>query len=112
LQPGPGAGHRPGWQAQRIGKTTCCIILRREAAGCCLVIEEHPLGFVQYPELALAYIEPYFHTEKAMFASYAALHLWESIDFEKGSLPDFVRERLKNYALSNVEELYFHSAWA
>ncbi len=90
-------------------KTTCCIILRREAAGCCLVIEERPMGFVQYPELALAYIEPYFHTEKAMFASYAALHLWENIDFEKGSLPDFVRERLKNYALSNVEELYFHS---
>ena len=90
-------------------KTTCCIILRREAAGCCLVIEERPMGFVQYPELALAYIEPYFHTEKAMFASYAALHLWENVDFEKGSLPDFVRERLKNYALSNVEELYFQS---
>ncbi|MBE0665271.1 MAG: DUF11 domain-containing protein, partial [Candidatus Aminicenantes bacterium] len=90
-------------------KTTCCIILRREAAGCCLVIEERPMGFAQYPELALAYIEPYFHTEKAMFTSYAALHLWENVDFEKGSLPDFVRERLKNYALANVEELYFQS---
>ncbi len=90
-------------------KTTCCIILRREAGGCCLIIDERPMGFVQYPELAMAYIEPYFHTEKAMFASYAALHLWENIGFEKGSLPDFVRERLKNYALSNVEELYFRS---
>ena len=90
-------------------KATCCIVLRREAAGCCLVIEERPMGFVQYPELALAYIEPYFHTEKAMFTSYAALHLWENVDFEKGSLAEFVRERLKNYALSNVEELYFHS---
>jgi uncharacterized repeat protein (TIGR01451 family) len=102
-------GTAPDGRRSESEKTTCCIVLRREAAGCCLVIEERPLGFVQYPDLALVYIEPYFHTEKAMFASYAALHLWENIDFEKGSLPDFVRERLKNYALANVEELYFHS---
>jgi uncharacterized repeat protein (TIGR01451 family) len=87
----------------------CCTILRREAAECCLLAEEQIVGSIQMPEGPLSFIEPYFRTDEAMFTSYAALHFWQEIKFEEENLASFIRERLKNYALSTVEELYLRS---
>ncbi len=52
-------------------------------------------------------MDPYFRTEDALFASFAALHLWHSGKYPQRRMA----ERLKNYALFNLEELLFHSGF-
>jgi uncharacterized repeat protein (TIGR01451 family) len=91
-------------------KVQCCTVVSREAnAGCCLDVEEWPMGFFHKPEAPISFIEPYFHTESAMFTAYAIFNLWENAPLKKGGMPLFMKERLRNYARSTVEEFYFNS---
>ena len=89
----------------------CCTVLRQEAAGCCLDGEDRGVEFVLRPDSVAAVVEPYFHTEEAMLASYAALGLWSGAELDRDGLPSFVRERVKSQALSSVEELYLRSSF-
>lgn len=91
-------------------RVECCTIVTGQTGdGCCLDIEEWPLSPYRKPEGPVSFIEPYFHTESAMFTVYAALTLWKDSDLEKGKMPRFMKERLQNYARSTVEEFYFNS---
>ncbi len=91
-------------------KVQCCTVVSREAsAGCCLDVEEWPMGFFHKPEGPVSFIEPYFHTESAMFTAYAIFNLWKNNPLKAGSMPLFMKERLRNYARSTVEEFYFNS---
>jgi hypothetical protein len=88
----------------------CCTVIDREiGAGCCLRVEEIPVGAMRLPEAAVSLVEPYFQTSAAMFTAYAALGLWPDDQFGDQYLPGYVKERLKNYALSTIEEYYFKS---
>ncbi|MBI2841717.1 MAG: DUF11 domain-containing protein [Acidobacteria bacterium] len=87
----------------------CCVVVRRELAECCLVADQRAMTFVEQPEQLVSFIEPYFRTEPAMFASYAAFDLWERVTTTPETPAHFMKERLRNYALSNVEELYSRS---
>lgn len=87
----------------------CTVVTRKAGAGCCLDVEEWPLAPMRRPEGPVSFIEPYFHTESSMFTVYAALNLWKDSELEKGKMPRFIKERMRNYARSTVEEFYFNS---
>ncbi len=88
----------------------CYTVVTREAgAGCCLKVEQWAMDGGPRPEGPLSFIEPYFHTESAMFTAYAIFNLWRDAQLETGSMPLFMRERLHNYARSTIEEFYFNS---
>jgi uncharacterized repeat protein (TIGR01451 family) len=87
----------------------CTVVVRRGLDGCCLKVEEWPLGPRRRPEGPLSFIEPYFNTETSMFTVYAALNLWKNTDLDKGTWPRFMKERMINYARSTVEEFYLRS---
>ncbi len=85
------------------------VVVRETGAGCCLDVEEWPLNGGRRPEGPLSFIEPYFHTESAMFTVYSIFNLWNDVTLEKGSMPLFMKERLLNYAGSTLEEFYLAS---
>jgi uncharacterized repeat protein (TIGR01451 family) len=88
----------------------CCTVVTREtAAGCCLNVEEWLLDSFRRPEGPVSFIEPYFHTESAMFTVYSIFNLWRNGTLEKDGMPLFMKERLKNYARSTIEEFYLDS---
>ncbi|MEW6366480.1 MAG: CARDB domain-containing protein [Acidobacteriota bacterium] len=87
----------------------CCVITRRESVECCIEVDQTPISWDQPPDNYISMIDPYFRTEPAMLASYAALDLWEKIAAEPETPAHFVKERLRNYALATVEEFYLRS---
>lgn len=87
----------------------CTVVTREEGAGCCLRVEEWPMGPWERPDGPMSFIEPYFNTESAMFSVYAALNLWDDDSLEKSTMPRFMKERLRNYSLSTIEEFYLQS---
>jgi len=87
----------------------CCTVVMRDNGDCCINVEQYPSGFFHIPDLPLSFIDPYFKTEDAMFAVYGALSFVEQSGFKKDSMEEFVANRLKNYALSTVEEFYLKS---
>lgn len=111
----------------------CTVVTRGTGEGCCLDIEEWSMAPFRRPQGPVSFIEPYFHTETAMFTVYSIFNLWpevnsgnkvnekgekgekgdrlenEEIKLEKGAMPEFMRERLRNYARSTMEEFYFNS---
>jgi len=88
----------------------CCTVVTRETgAGCCLKVEEWPMSPRIIPDGPISFIEPYFHTETAMFTVYSIFNLWENDQLGKGSLSLFMKERLHNYARSTMEEFYLAS---
>lgn len=88
----------------------CATVVSRQAgAGCCLKVDQWPMDGGPRPEGPLSFIEPYFHTESAMFTAYAIFNLWRDAQLETGSMPLFMKERLHNYARSTIEEFYFNS---
>jgi len=88
----------------------CCTVVTREpGANCCLNARAGLMAPFHWPEGPLSFIEPYFHTESAMFTVYASLNLWKDDPLEKESMPLFIKERLQNYARSTVEEFYLGS---
>lgn len=96
------------------GRVTCCVTVTPAGSGggmsgCCIDIEQFHLSPMHRIESPRSYIEPYFHTETAMFTAYAAMNLWKNTDLEKGSMPRFMRERLQNYARATIEEFYLDS---
>ncbi len=92
------------------GQVQCCtVVTNRKGAGCCITVEEWPQGIYHRPEGPVSFIEPYFDTQQSMFTVYAALKLWKNNPPEKGTMPEFMKERLINYARSNIEEFYFGS---
>jgi len=91
-------------------KVQCCtVVVRQAGAGCCLKVEEWALEPGQIPDGPLSFIEPYFHTESAMFTIYSIFNLWKDMELEKGTMPLFMKERLHNYARSTIEEFYLDS---
>ncbi len=72
-------------------------------------VEEWLLSPGRLPEGPLSFIEPYFHTESAMYMAYAIFNLWNNTPLEKETLPLFMKERLRNYARSTIEEFYLGS---
>ncbi len=87
----------------------CCTVLRRDLSGCCIDIEQWVKGFYKIPELPISFIDPYFNTEEAMFAVYSSIDFIKTVDFGDDSMAQFVRNRIRNYALSTVEEFYLRS---
>ncbi|MCK4760807.1 MAG: DUF11 domain-containing protein [Candidatus Aminicenantes bacterium] len=87
----------------------CTVVTRQPGAGCCLRVEEQPAGFFRRPAGPISFIEPYFHTESAMFTAYAIFSLWQDAPPAKGDFSRFVKEKLQNYARSTIEELYLKS---
>jgi len=93
-------------------KVDCCTIVTRNKEGCCLRIETDGRGFYRIPEMPVAFFKPYFYTEDAMYLSYSSLQFYKNTGKEKGvndDKIDFIRERLKNYAMSSIEEFYLNS---
>ncbi len=92
-------------------QVSCCTIVTRNKEGCCLRIETDGRGYYKIPEMPVAYFKPYFFTEDAMYLSYSALQFYkmEKNQDVKDDKVEFIRERLKNYALSTIEEFYFNS---
>ncbi len=87
----------------------CTVVTRQSGAGCCLRVEEWPTSPFNRPEGPLSFIEPYFHTESTMFATYASFRLWNQQQPEEGSMANFIKQRMTNYARSNIEEFYLGS---
>ncbi|MGE5343473.1 MAG: CARDB domain-containing protein [Candidatus Omnitrophota bacterium] len=88
----------------------CTAVTPAILPQCCLKIDERLLSPLDHrPVGPVSVIEPYFTTESAMFAVYAALNLWTDTPLEKESMPLFMKERLQNYALSTIEEFYLGS---
>jgi len=93
-------------------KVDCCTIVTRNKEGCCLRIETDGRGFYRIPDMPVAFFKPYFYTEDAMYLSYSSLQFYKNTGKEKGindDRIDFIRERLKNYAMSSIEEFYLNS---
>jgi uncharacterized repeat protein (TIGR01451 family) len=97
-------------------RTVCCTTVTPQTSsnpsgsGCCLDVEEFPMSPFRRPDGPVSFIEPYFHTESAMFTVYSIFNLWQDKVLEKGSMPRFMKERLQNYARSTMEEFYFGSS--
>lgn len=96
------------------GQVTCCVTVTPTGtgggiSGCCIDIEQYHLSPMHRIETPRSYIEPYFHTETAMFTAYASMNLWKNTKLEKGSMPRFMKERLQNYARATIEEFYLDS---
>ncbi len=87
----------------------CCTILRRDLSGCCIDIEHWARGFYYIPDLPMAFVDPYFVTEDAMFTVYSSMDFLKRINFGDDSMAEFIRRRLENYSLSTVEEFYLRS---
>lgn len=97
-------------------RSQCCtVVTRGTGEGCCLDVEQWSMAPFRRPDGPMSFIEPYFHTETAMFTIYSIFNLWREADLEKGDrlekggMPEFMRERLRNYARSTMEEFYFNS---
>ncbi len=86
-------------------ESTACVIIARggmSGGSCCLAVSEEATGVTTLPDGYYSLVDPYYVTEDAMFASYAALHLWRS-----GRYPDRrMAQRLRDFALVNIRELY------
>jgi uncharacterized repeat protein (TIGR01451 family) len=95
--------------AVQSGDSDCCVVLTRTNEGCCLRIIEDPRGFFQQPELPLSFVDPLFNTERGMMTAFAALDLYKNADVPAGSHAESLKQRLKNYALSTIEEFYLSS---
>ncbi len=87
----------------------CSVVSMGTGAGCCLQVEEWPFSPFHRPQGPVSFVEPYFHTESAMFTAYAIFNLWNDTPPEKETMPHFMRERLLNYARSTIEEFYLNS---
>ncbi len=91
------------------GDSDCCVVLTRTNEGCCLRIIEDPRGFFQQPQLPLSFVDPLFNTEQGMMTAFAALDLYKNSQLPQGSHGESLKQRLKNYALSTIEEFYLTS---
>ena len=90
--------------------TECCTVVTREnGMGCCLNVEEWAMTPFYKPDSPLSLIEPYFRTDSSMFTVYSIFKLWKDQNLEPDSMPRFMKERLLNYARSNIEEFYLTS---
>jgi len=103
------SGRAPDRTAVISPKIQCCTVLRRDASGCCILIVEEPVGSYRKPEVPIAFVDPYFRTRDGMFTAWAALRYFRQTDPPEGTTARFIRDRLRNYALSTVEEFYLRS---